>query len=184
MPLSAAVVASYLLKRAHDSLLATVEPLDKDAFRESAGPASPSIAFHLWHISRWADMAQSQLSRMLGDEQPQIWAAEGLAEAWGLASDTLGDNQSGMGMDEEESTRLPLPDKATVLGYAAKAFGAANAKVRALDDEQFATDGTDLYGRQSSVGAVVLSHLGHANRHFGEISALMGLQRAKGAASR
>lgn len=182
MPLSPAVVASYLLKRTHDNLLATVEAMDDDELHRSGGLTSPSMAFHLWHISRRADMAQSQISRMTGGAAEQVWNAGQLAEAWGLPGDKLGDNQSGMGMDEEVSVTMPLPDKAVLLDYARQAFDAANAAARALDDAQFAADGTDLYGRQSSVGAIVLSHFGHANRHLGEISALKGVHGTKGTA--
>jgi uncharacterized damage-inducible protein DinB len=189
MPLSPAAVASYAVKRTHEALLAAVEPLDEATFRASRGLTSPSIAFHLWHIARWADMLQArvaamtdEMTRRLGPSQ-EIWTADGLTSAWGLSRDQLGGNESGMGMDEEVSVSMPLPDRTTLLDYVRRVFEAADAAVRAVDDDQLAADGIDLYGRSASVGAAIVSHIAHANRHLGMIEALKGIHGAKGTAT-
>ena len=189
MPLSPAAVASYLVKTTHKRLLAVVNDVDPERFLTSSGATAPSMAFHIWHLSRWADMLQARLAAMthemtrrLGPAE-ETWKAEDLTTAWGLPLAKLGGNDSGMGMDEEVSVTMPLPDKQTVLTYARSAFAAADAACRAADDEQFVADGEDLYGRQSSVGAAILSHLGHANRHLGSIEALKGLAGKKGTAT-
>jgi hypothetical protein len=100
-----------------------------------------------------------------------------------LPADRLGENQSGMGMDEATSTTMPLPSKGILLDYARRAFEAANSACAAVDEEQLAATATDLYGMQTSVGAAILSHLGHANRHLGMIEALKGVQGARGTAT-
>jgi hypothetical protein len=49
---------------------------------------APSIAFHVWHIARWADRTQAVLANLtpeltarLGSGR-EIWEAEDVARAW------------------------------------------------------------------------------------------------------
>lgn len=124
----------------------------------------------------------AELRRRLGEGE-QIWEIERLADKWSLEAFDLGGDATGMGMADEVSAALRLPAKDPLLDYARRAFEAMNCSVEAADDDQLREDCIDLYGRQTSVGAAVLSHLAHVNRHLGMIEALRGVRGLRGAAT-
>jgi hypothetical protein len=155
---------------------------------EVAPSIAPSIAWHLWHIARWADFVQAslpgmapELGRHLGPGR-QVWEAEGLAARWGLAA-AAGYRETGMGLDDEGSARLRLPGKGLLLDYGRAAFAKADRAVAAVDECLFMTACTDLYERETSIGTAVISHLTHANRHLGMIEALKGMLGIRGSAT-
>ena len=181
-------VTSYATRRTHEAVLRMVEDLSDEQLT-AGSQMSPSIAFHVWHVARWADLLQSRMSDMtpglqarLGEAQ-QVWDSERLADKWGLGGIDLGGDATGMGMDDDVSASLLLPAREELLAYAGKAFAAANAAVEAADEEQLRTSATDLYGRPTSVGAAILGHLAHVNRHLGMIEALRGVRGVRGTAT-
>jgi len=113
----------------------------------------------------------------------QIWDSDKLGEKWGVSSFDLGGEATGMGMDDDVSAALPLPPKDELLDYARRTFEAANRAVDAADEDQLRESCIDLYGRPTSVGAAVLGHLAHVNRHLGMIEALRGLRGMRGSAT-
>ena len=189
MSLPISTVLAHVTRRAHERMLEAVADVDEAAFARSGGTTAPSIAFHVWHTARWADRLQAHLAgmtdemrRRLGERQ-QLWTRDALAAGWGLPAGDLGEDDSGMGMDEDVSMTMPLPAKETLQQYARQAFTAANEAVAAADDEQLTTSGIDLYGRETSVAAAVGAHIAHASRHLGMIEALKGVAGARGTAS-
>ena len=115
----------------HRSFLAAVGDLDEDAFRARPGAKAPSIAFHLWHTARWADAFQGRLGTFAPQlarfaEREQIWDAGGLAATWALGGG-LGEEATGMGLDDDVSAALPLPGRDEVASYARDAFAAAES---------------------------------------------------------
>jgi hypothetical protein len=100
-----------------------------------AKPSSPSIAFYLWHLARWAENLQATfpamneiLSKRLSPS-PQIWEAQGLAHQWGFPLADLGFDETGMGMDETKAANLTFPSKTVLLDYVRQAFAAVDATV-------------------------------------------------------
>jgi DinB family protein len=189
MTLALNVVTSYATRRSHEAVLRLVEDLSDEQLKEHSSPTSPSIAFHAWHLARWADVLQSRMPAMTAElgkrlgEGKQIWDAEGLAKQWGFSDFDLGGNATGMGMDDDVSAALPLPDRGWILDYAQRAFEAANRAVEAADEEGLRESCTDLYGRETSVGATIVGHLAHVNRHLGMIEALRGVHGLRGTAT-
>ncbi len=177
----------------HERILKLAEGLTETQLGWQAGPTSPAIAFHVWHLARWADHLQAalpgmteELSRRLGPRL-QIWDAEGIEQQWRLANQDLGVNRTGMGVGTTDE--LHLPQKATLLEYVRRAFAAADQAVQQVDAEQFAapeqpqgtTDG--VRNPEGTVGDALLVHLTHENRHLGMIECLIGLQGAAGTAT-
>jgi hypothetical protein len=78
---------------------------------------------------------------------------------------------------------LTLPGKSILLEYARAAFAAADRAVDLLEDDQLEQRGVDVYGRENSVGYVLLVHLSHASRHLGMIECLRGIQGLHGTAT-
>lgn len=180
-------IIAFHYRRTHQRVLALIDNLSDEqvAWRPRAG--GHSIGFNLWHLARWADHLQAiipsmtpELKRRLGEGR-ELWEVEGLAAAWGLTAASLGYAETGMLMDDDAATSLPLPGKAALLDYARRAFAAAQGAVAVVDDQQFVQ-------RQAidpdTVGAAVLAYLTHDNRHLGEIESLRGLQGLRGTATR
>jgi hypothetical protein len=172
----------------HGAFLDGVEDLDEASFRTRPGAKAPSIAFHLWHTARWADAFQGrfgsfapQLARFSG--RAQIWDARELASAWGLG-DALGEEATGMGLDDDASAALPLPAKADVASYARAAFAAAEDVFGGIDDGELLLPSADFYDQG---GWVVIDHFGwhltHASRHLGMMEALRGVSGVEGTAT-
>jgi hypothetical protein len=177
----------------HQRILQLVAALSDEQVAWQGAPTAPSIGFHLWHLARWADHLQAaipgmaaELSQRLGPGE-QIWSSELLATRWQLAGASFGFDDTGMGMDP--TTPLALPSKAILLAYAERAFAAAEQAVDAIDDALFtaveqsqpSTDG--IRPADATVGAAILTHLVHENRHLGMLECLVGLQGAAGTAT-
>lgn len=187
LPISA--VVQYRVRQAHMFTLKLAEDLSDEQLRWSPGALAPSIAFHLWHTARWADLLQAWMREMTDALKErlgpggEIWEAERLAEQWGLDASALGHASTGMGMDDDASAALPLPPKERLLDYARRAFGAMDEAVAAVDDEGLSESCTDQYGQRTSVGSAVLSHVAHVNRHLGMMEALRGVLGVRGTAT-
>lgn len=199
MPPSTAATIARAYQETHERILALTERLSDDELAWRPTMTSPSAAFTLWHLARWADHLQATLPTMTPElaqrlgARPQIWIAEGLAAAWGLDRAGLGYEETGMLLDDAAAAALALPDRATLLDYVRRAFHAAEQAVAAVDDAQFAaferpaaTDDVGQALRESSetVGGAIVSHLTHDSRHLGMLELLVGLRGQPGTATR
>src|SRR5436189_3794049 len=110
------IVAGYCALT-HKLVLHVIDDLDDAALRERPGRANP-IAFDLWHIARWADWLQAEISTTRGEDVRSIWEREDLPARWRWDGAKLGAFQMGMGMDEGVSAQLPLPEKSEIERYA------------------------------------------------------------------
>jgi len=186
------VIEAYC--EAHQRLLAFVQQLSDEQLFWQLTPDSHSIAFHIWHVARWADHLQAafsgmtpELGRRLGPGK-QIWHEEGIAARWGFRSAELGFAETGMVMADAYATTLPFPSCSELLDYVSRVFERAEQAARQIDDEQFQTpeqpqDMTEGIFGASTVGDAVMSHTTHANRHLGMMECLLGLQGQRGTAT-
>ncbi len=172
----------------HGAFLESVEDLDEGSFLTRPGIKAPAVAFHLWHTARWADAFQARLGSFAPElarfaDRKQIWEARDLASAWGLGG-MLGKEATGMGLDDDASSALPLPGKGEVVSYAGEAFAAAEDVFRGIDDDELLLTSADFYDEG---GWIVLDHFGwhltHASRHLGMIEALKGILGVEGTAT-
>jgi DinB family protein len=168
----------------HTSAVELVEKVADDKMVRRLGPTAPPIAFHLWHMARWADRMQARVSALVpnGTAATEIWARECLADAWRIEV-PLGRFDSGMEMGDEASAAFVFPTKASLLDYTHKAFDAAQRLYDGLGDANLEARGRDMYDREASVAAMLVAHLTHLNRHLGMIEALVGVSGEKGTAS-
>ena len=186
--MSTATLVAERMVKVHGWLLDATLDRDDEQLRERVAPTAPSIGFHLWHVARWADRVQAALPSMHPDlaaalgPAEQLWLSGGLARAWGFPV-TVAADATGMGLDDDVSASLPLPEKGVLLDYARRCFAAADrAAIAAATEEIFGAQCTDLYGRTNPIGSVVIAHMSHAGRHLGMIEALRGL-RGRGTAT-
>ena len=164
------------------NLLAAVRATDPAVLRHRPAPRAPSIAFHAWHMARWADRYQSAMPAWLAGRPeaefaPEIWFSDDVVGRWGLADVETGDfGGTGAGLDDEASAALPLPDGPELLVYMDAAFGAFLSRVRAIDDDALLDlVVTDLYGERSTIADAIADATSHADRHLGMIEALRGV---------
>lgn len=183
----------YFYQGGHRRILQFAEKLTDEQLHWRPSPDAVPIAFHLWHVARWADYTNAVLPGMtpeLGRLLPsagQIWEDERLAERWGFA-DELGAKATGMQMGEEVGARLQYPSQADLLDYASKAFAAVEAssavippdQMEAVEQWQPLTDG--IWG-EGTVGEALLDHVAHDHLHLGAMEALLGLQTGRGSST-
>ena len=175
-------IADYYRTR-HALILKVVAGLDEDLFLWRPNRTAPSIAFHVWHVARWADYLQA----MLSGTGLEIWMQEGLAARWKFRSEDLGFAETGLGMDDDASAALPFPGKEAVLDYARRVFAQAGQVAGAIRDDEFhrpVHDRRAVEGEELTAGDAVLNWLVHDSRHLGMIECLLGLQGLRGTATR
>lgn len=164
-----------------DNLLELVDTLTDAQIAWMPNPTTPSIGFHVWHLARWADYLQE----ILNGRGTQIWDVEGLAQKWNMATRSLGYAQTGMEMDEQTALALVFPSKPILLGYARRAFGAAQNALAKIDDARFFDVYETHHGENwhdGQIGPILITWMTHDNRHLGMIECLVGLQGRAGSA--
>ena len=173
----------------HRRILALAEQLTEEGLRRQPAPEVLPVAFHLWHVARWADYTQAvipgmtpELSRLLPPSE-QIWEVERLEDRWGF-TDALGAAATGMDMDDATAARLPYPAKEELIAYARRAFAAVEQAAAAIPPDQMEaheqwqpiTDG--IWG-DSTVGDALLDHVAHDALHLGHMQSVAGLLRGR-----
>ena len=186
-----------LYRSNQEALLSSVAELDDETFRWRTARTN-SIGFNLWHCARWAD----QLASILGEAtarlrarfgpRPEIWHAERLAERWDFPSERLGHVETGMGMDEDLSARLPLSAKEELVDYARRTLAFAQDTVNVVDERDY-LEKPQLDLRRATwlrseeeIGQVlgwILTYSRHDARHLGMIEALKGVRGMRGTAT-
>ena len=82
------IIGAY--RMTHTRILALAEKLTDEQLHWRPTQDGLSIAFHVWHLARWADHIQATLPGMTSElgrrlaPGVQIWEAEGLATQWGF----------------------------------------------------------------------------------------------------
>jgi hypothetical protein len=190
-----AATAEVLRDRAHSAhalLLKITDDLDDEQLFRSGGRTAPCIGWHLWHVARWADVTQSNLTlakptlaTRLG-ERPQLWHARDLAAVWGFDPASLGHKEAGSQMEDESTLTMRFPGRDALFGYARDAFAAADEAVATLDAAALDEGCEHFYGTQvgaTTVAYCVQFHAIHAYRHLGSVEALRGVLGMVGTAT-
>jgi len=191
MSSAAIVIENYC--HTHQKFLKFVQKLTDEQFYWRPNPRANSIAWHTWHVARWADYFQAcvpamtpELSRRL-PSGVQIWDAENLLARWEFSPE-LGFAETGMEMSDDAALAMEFPAKAELEDYLRRSFALADKAAQAIDDEQFQaaeqpqplTEG--IFG-ESTVGQALMVHLIHENRHLGMLESMLGLQGVPGTAT-
>ena len=180
---SASEAITYRILRVHELTLGAVTSLGADVMNRRPSPMSPAIGFHLWHMGRGTDRIQSRLGRALGHGAGEIWNVNRLASEWSLDRELLGEGETGMEMDVETASKMQLPEPRVLLDYLKETFLALEKELKGIHDEQLNVSLEDYYRRDTKVGAFLLNHLSHMDRHLGMIEALKGALGLQGSAT-
>lgn len=175
-------------KETHQEILEFMSELSEEEMIWQPHPTANSIAFYLWHITRWADYLPAslpettpQLRELLGSRQ-QIWHQEQLATQWQIDPKLLGEEESGMDMDPTSAARLKLPSKDILLDYARRTFAVLEQVVPLVNEEQFRARRQQEWATDT-LGHYILAHLRHESEHLGMIQYIHGLYQALASSS-
>lgn len=182
-------VVAGRIRWTHAALLQSVADLDDVQLTWSPAATAPPVWFHAWHIARWADRTRAAHlpppSAATGGHvaTEEIWAAQQIAARWSMDAAALGNEETGMGLDDGLAAILPYPGRAALLMYVEPALAAADIAVGTFSDGDAGLPARGEYSRPRAVAEVLLSHLGHASRHLGMVEALVGVQGLRGTAT-
>ena len=175
-------------KETHQEILELISDVSEEEMTWQPHPTANSIAFYLWHITRWADYlpaslpdSTSPLRELLGSRQ-QIWHQEQLATQWDMHPKLLGEEESGMDMDLTSAARLKLPSKTILLDYARRTFAVLERVVPVVHEEQFQAKRQQEWATDT-FGHYILAHLRHESAHFGMIQYIHGLYQLMASSS-
>ena len=182
----------------HEMLIRATRNLTESQFSfQPQNKFTPSIAWHLWHIARWADRLQAGLSDRTGivDRSGAMaterWARQNLIVEWDLDPSTLGVFEMGAEMNAKSVPLLSQQGKKRIMDYALLTFTDFDAIIKDFSDEELSLSmitATNVDFRPGVPGSLtvpspaevcviddLLFHEGHASRHLGMIEALRGL---------
>jgi hypothetical protein len=181
-PAIESVVRFYALT--HERLLKVSDDLSAEQFSRSAGVSLHSVAWQLWHSARWDDVFAAHVQNDFELEpRTEVWEREGLAEAWGLTSGSIGRRDAGTGLDDASADQIRFPAKEDVVGYARKAFSFARAAIAAVPDDLLTVVAKDDRDGDTYLDNILI-YYEHLGRHLGMIEAIRGLLGLSGTATR
>ena len=194
MSVSSAALVRQEYGQTHRVILKFLHRLTDAQLHHQLSPHTHAIAWHTWHLARWADYLQASLPGMnpalarLGNAD-QVWHTEALATAWGFKPEQLGYHETGMDMPDAVALNMRFPAHETLLAYVQAAFDLAESRINSLSDEDCALNEqlqplTEGIWAAGTVGGAIFAHITHENRHLGMMEALLGIQGQRGSATR
>ncbi len=130
---------------------------------------SNSIAWLVWHLSRWRDRISASVTG-----EAQVWISEGWAQRFGMAEE-----RTGLGDTPEQVASFRVP-RDQVLGYADAAHRATVERVLKLTPEQFELQVEYSPGDLRPVWRVLAGVIGDSTEHVGQINYLRGMTAGLG----
>ncbi len=125
---------------------------------------SNSIAWLVWHLSRWRDRISASVTG-----EAQVWISDGWAQRFGMDEE-----RTGLGDTPELVASFRVP-RDQVLGYAAAAHRAIVERVLKITPEQFDQPVESLYGDLRPAWRVLAGVIGDSTEHVGQINYLRGM---------
>ena len=128
-----------------------------------------SIAWLVWHLSRWRDRTSSNISG-----EAEVWISEGWAQRFGMDAE-----RTGLGDTPEQVAAFRVP-RDQVLGYAEAAHRAIVQRVSKLTPEQFEQPVAYSPGNLRPAWQVLAGVIGDSTEHVGQINYLRGMTAGLG----
>jgi hypothetical protein len=171
-------------KWTQDKLYQFLQDLSEEELFNQPAPKASSIAWHIWHIARIADILQASFP-----DREQVWELDNLVETYGLDSSKLGLLQMGVLQSPQDAASVPPKiGKDNLLVYSRDVFDLVEDVFANLvyDDmyiqrESILKIDWDARPRVEGRGQDVLTlndlefHNAHSQRHLGMIEALIGV---------
>ena len=145
------------------------EGVTDDQFYHRPTDDTNSIAWLVWHLSRWRDRVSASVTG-----ETEVWISEGWAERFGMTEE-----RTGLGDTTEQVACFRVP-RDQVLGYAAAAHRAIVERVLKIAPERFDQQVESLYGDLRPVWRIFAGVIGDSTEHVGQINYLRGMTAGLG----
>jgi hypothetical protein len=142
-----------LLEAAYRSIKQATDDLTDEQLYYQPTAESNSIAWLVWHLSRWRDFISATVSG-----EPQIWVSEGWAQRFGMPGEG-----TGMGDTPAQVTAFRV-ERAVLSGY-----------VDALTPTQLGQPIVSHTGEQRPAWRALAGMCGDSAQHTGQIAYLRGM---------
>jgi len=153
-----------LLEAAYRSLKQATDDLTDEQLYHQPTAESNSIAWLVWHLSRWRDAVSASISG-----EPQIWVSGGWAQRCGIA-----DERTGMG-DTPAQVRAFHVERAVLFGYVEAAHQKTVERVAQLTPAQFEQPVVSHTGERRPAWRALAGMCGDSAQHAGQIAYLRGM---------
>lgn len=156
-----------LLEAAYLRIKSTTDDLTDEQLYYQPTTDTNSIAWLVWHLSRWKD----RISAIISGE-PQVWSSEGWAQRWGLPSE-----RTGLGDTPEQVAAFRVA-RENLFGYMDTAHRATLDRVARLTPEQLSQPIAYLPGNTNTLRPAWQALRGMCSdtlQHTGQIAYLRGM---------
>ena len=128
-----------------------------------------SIAWLVWHLSRWRDAISASIS-----DEPQVWVSAGWSKRYGMP-----DTRTGMG-DTPAQVAAFRVERALLFGYADAAHQETVRRVANLTSGQLLQPILSYTGEQRPAWRALAGVCSDSAQHSGQIAYLRGLMSGYG----
>src|SRR5262249_40584979 len=153
-----------LLEAAYRSIKQATDDLTDEQLYYQPTAESNSIAWLVWHLSRWRDATSASISG-----EPQIWVSAGWAQRCGIA-----DERTGLG-DTPEQVRTFRVERAGLFGYVDAAHQCTIERVARLTPLQLEQSITSRTGERRPAWRTLAGMCSDSVQHTGQIAYLRGM---------
>lgn len=142
----------------------TIDDLTDEQLYYQPSADANSIAWLVWHLSRWRDHVSA-----LASGEPQVWVSEGWAQRYGLPNES-----TGVG-DTPEQVAAFRVTREELYGYLDAASQATVTRLAKLTSQQFAQPIEDWPGEIHPAWEAVRRMCSDSMQHMGQINYIRGL---------
>ena len=158
-----------LLEAAYRSIKQATDDLTDEQLYYQPTAESNSMAWLVWHLSRWRDAVSATIS-----DEPQIWVSAGWARRCGIP-----DERTGLGDTPAQVTAFRV-ERAVLFGYVEAAHQRTVGRVAALTPTQLEQSITSYTGEKRPAWRALAGVCGDSAQHTGQIAYLRGLMSGYG----
>jgi hypothetical protein len=158
-----------LLEAAYGSITQATEGVTDDQLYYQPTPETNSMAWLVWHLSRWRDAISASISG-----EPQVWVHDGWAERFGLP-----DTRTGLGDTPAQVSAFRV-ERALLFGYVDAAHHATVKRVAAFTPTQLLQPIVSPTGEPRPAWRALAGVCSDSAQHTGQIAYLRGLMSGYG----
>ena len=145
------------------------EGLSDEQLYHQPSPNTNSIAWLIWHLSRWRDKISAAIAG-----EAQVWVSEGWAQRFDIDTD-----RTGLGDTLEQVAAFSV-ERDLLLGYASAAHNAIVERVLRMTPEDFEKEIEYSPGSSRPAWRALVSVMGDSSEHTGQINYLRGMMTGQG----
>jgi hypothetical protein len=158
-----------LLEASYCSLKQATDGLTDEQLYYQPTTETNSIAWLVWHLSRWRDAVSATISG-----EPQVWVRDGWAERYGMPGE-----RTGLGDTPAQVTTFRV-ERAMLFGYVDAAHQVTVERVAKLTPTQFGQPMVAHTGEQRPAWRALAGVCSDSAQHSGQIAYLRGLMSGYG----